>query len=187
MAHSCKIRSWPFRGCLERLGQEEAEMLCKCRQRRARLHPFSFPTARPNRAKLFNIDKKKPLTLSEIFGSPEGVRLFAGWAPQTKLFGRSESSAEASETQEKLSVGSWSWRWGSKKILDKRSIYSVKHHVLTCIIDLTAFSGLYIDPPYSLSDMLSPRALLLDISRHMPASRAALALNKSLSLSLSLI
>ncbi|MCJ1344815.1 hypothetical protein MMC31_003018 [Peltigera leucophlebia] len=43
------------------------------------------------------IYKKKPLTPSETLGSPEGVRLFAGWAPETKLFGRSENSGEAPE------------------------------------------------------------------------------------------
>ena len=82
----------------ERFGHEEAERQCKCGQRRARLHPFSNPTARPHRAKLFSIDKKKPLNPSEILGSPEGVRLFAGWAPETKLFGRIESSDVALET-----------------------------------------------------------------------------------------
>ena len=98
MAHSCKIRPWPFRGLPRKVGHKEAEMQCKCGQRRARLHPFSCPTARPHRARLFSIDKKKPLTPSEIVGSPEGVRLFAGWAPETKLFGRSGSSGEVSET-----------------------------------------------------------------------------------------
>lgn len=73
-------------------------MQCKCGQRRARLHPFSCPIARPHRAKLFSVDKKRPLTPSEILGSPEGLRLFASWAPETKLFGRNKSSGEASVT-----------------------------------------------------------------------------------------
>ena len=79
-------------------GHEEAEMRCKCGQRRARLHQFSCSTARPHRVKLFSIVKKKPLTPSEILGSPEGVRLFAGWAPETKLVRKNGSSGEASET-----------------------------------------------------------------------------------------
>lgn len=80
----------------ERFGHEEAELHCKCGQRRARLHPFLCPTARPLRAKLFSIDKKRPLTPSEILGTPEGVRLFASWAPETKLFSRNKSSGEES-------------------------------------------------------------------------------------------
>ena len=65
------------------------------------LQPLSVlfcPTARLYRAKLFSMYKKKSITSSEILGSLEGVRLFAVWAPETKLFGRSESSGEASET-----------------------------------------------------------------------------------------
>lgn len=73
---------------------------------RARLHPFSCLTARPYRAKLFNIDKKKLFTQSEILETSEGLRLFAVWAPETKLFGRSENSGKASKTKEKLSAQS---------------------------------------------------------------------------------
>ena len=96
----------------ERFGHEEAEKQCKFGQRRAPLHPFSCPTARPYRAKLFSIDNKEPLYPSEILGSSEGVRLFAAWAPETKLFGRSENSGEASETQEQLIAQRWSLRSG---------------------------------------------------------------------------
>ena len=98
MAHSCKIRPWPFCGLPRKVWARGSRKAVQCGQRRARLHPFSCLTARPHRAKLFSIDKKKPLTPSEVLRLPEGVRLFAGWAPETKLFGRSESSGEASET-----------------------------------------------------------------------------------------
>lgn len=87
-----------FADYYKRFGHEEAEMQYKCGQRRARLHLFSCPTARLHRAKLFSIDKKKPVTPSKILGLPEEMRLFAGWAPKTKLFGRNEISDKASET-----------------------------------------------------------------------------------------
>ena len=80
----------------EKSGHEEVELHCKCGQRRARLHTFSCSTARPLRVKLFSIDKKRPLTPSEILGTPEGVRLFASWAPETKIFSRNKNSGEES-------------------------------------------------------------------------------------------
>lgn len=46
--------------------------------------------------KLFSIEEGRPLTPSEILGTPEGVRLFASWAPETKLFSRKKSSGEES-------------------------------------------------------------------------------------------
>lgn len=69
----------------ERFRHDEPDVLCK---RRAQLHPFSCPIARPHRGKLFCNKLERQLLPNDVLGTPEGVKVFAVWGPATKLFGR---------------------------------------------------------------------------------------------------
>ena len=57
-------------------------------QKRAQLHPFSCPLGRAHRALLQCRRTHKELRPEEVLGSPEGVAVFAHWAPATGLFNR---------------------------------------------------------------------------------------------------
>ena len=78
----------------ERFGHKEEDLRCKCGQRRSRLHPFSCPDARPNRAGLFSMVDKRPLTTKEVLGTTQGVKVFAEWAPKSELFQRKKEPDE---------------------------------------------------------------------------------------------
>ena len=69
-------------------GHEETDTECVCGQRRAQLHPFSYPKAREHRSHLWCKKRQRQLTPGEVLGTPEGVAVFAKWAPATGLFHR---------------------------------------------------------------------------------------------------
>ena len=81
----------------ERFGHEEQDLHCECGRRRSQLHPFSCPNARAHRPKLWCKTLKRHFTPEEILGTPEGVRIFAEWAPATGLFRRNRSHGEQEE------------------------------------------------------------------------------------------
>ena len=72
----------------ERFGHDEQDLHCQCGQKRAQLHPFSCPKARPHRGKLLCKKLGRQLSPEEVLGTPEGVKVFAEWSPAMKLFGR---------------------------------------------------------------------------------------------------
>ena len=78
----------------ERFGHEEEDHRCGCGQRRSQLHPFSCANAREYRAILWCKTQKRQLTPAEILETPEGIKLFAEWAPATKFFKRNRSHGE---------------------------------------------------------------------------------------------
>ena len=67
----------------ERFGHEETDTYCVCGQKRAQLHPFSCPKAREHRPHLWCTKRQKQLAPEEVLGTPEGVAIFAKWAPAT--------------------------------------------------------------------------------------------------------
>ena len=67
----------------ERFGHKEADVYCRCGQKRSRLHLFSCPHARSYRAKLFSLADKRPFTPNEILGTA-----------QTELFRRNRGYGE---------------------------------------------------------------------------------------------
>ena len=71
-----------------RFGHEETDTHCVCGQKRAQLHPFSCPKAREYRPHLWCTKRQKQLAPEEVLGTPEGVAIFAKWAPATGLFHR---------------------------------------------------------------------------------------------------
>lgn len=89
-------------------GYEESRNAVQMRgkDRRARLYTFSLP---PPYARIgpscLALDKKKPLSPSEILGSPEGVRLFSELGTQRRnyLAETGVTSGEASETYHRRS------------------------------------------------------------------------------------
>lgn len=66
--------------------EEETDTHCMCGQKRAQLHPFSCPLGRTHRALLKCRRTHRELRPEEVLGSPEGVAVFAQWAPATGLF-----------------------------------------------------------------------------------------------------
>lgn len=75
-------------------GHEEADVRCRCGQKRARLHLFSCSHARSHRAKLFSLTDKRLFTPNEILGTAKGVKIFAEWAPKTEPFRRNREHGE---------------------------------------------------------------------------------------------
>ena len=78
----------------ERFGHEETDAECVCGQRRAQLHPFSCPKAREHRLHLWCKKRQRQLSPEEVLGTPEGVAVFAKWAPATGLFHRRYSGLD---------------------------------------------------------------------------------------------
>ncbi len=50
------------------------------------LQQFSCPNAREHRSHLWCKKRQRQLSPEEVLGSPEGVAVFAKWAPVTGLF-----------------------------------------------------------------------------------------------------
>lgn len=75
----------------QRFGHDKPDLLCQCDKKRAQLHPFLCPMARPHRGKLFYNKLERQLLPNEVLGTPEKVKVFAVWGPATKLFGRNNN------------------------------------------------------------------------------------------------
>ncbi len=60
----------------ERFSHEEADLRCRCGQKRSQLHLFSYLHARSYRAKLFGLTDKKLFTPNEILGKAKRVKIF---------------------------------------------------------------------------------------------------------------
>lgn len=72
----------------ESFEHKDTDTDCVCRQRRARLHPFSCPKAREYRSHLWCKKQQRQLSPEEMLETPEGVAVFAKWVPATGLFHR---------------------------------------------------------------------------------------------------
>lgn len=72
----------------ERFGHEATDSNCLCGQKRSQLHPFSCTYARKYRLHLRCNKRQRQLAPDEVLGTPEGVTVFAKWAPATGLFNR---------------------------------------------------------------------------------------------------
>ena len=75
----------------ERFGHGEQDLHCQCGQKRAQLHPFSCPRARPHRGKLLCRKLGRQPSPEEVLGTSERVEIFAERGPATKLFGRNRN------------------------------------------------------------------------------------------------
>ena len=81
----------------ERFGHDELDLHCQCGKKRAQLHLFSCPNARPHRGKLLCKKLGRQLSPKEVLGTPEGVKVFAEWSFATKLFGRNRNRGAQEE------------------------------------------------------------------------------------------
>lgn len=70
----------------ERFGHKEADLQCRCGQKRSQLHHFSCLHARSHRAQLFGLTDKKPFTPNKILETAKEVKIFVKWTPKTELF-----------------------------------------------------------------------------------------------------
>ena len=77
--------------------EEETDTHCMCGQKRAQLHPFSCPLGRTHSALLKCRRTHRELRPEEVLGSPEGVAVFAQWAPATGLFNRRYKDVDEEE------------------------------------------------------------------------------------------
>lgn len=50
---------------------------CKCGQRRSKSYPFSYPSARPFRVKLFSVTDRRLLTKNEVLGTAQVIKIFS--------------------------------------------------------------------------------------------------------------
>lgn len=66
-------------------------------KKRAQLHPFSCPKARPHREELLCKKLGRLLLPEEVLGMPEGVKVFAEWSLATKLSGRDRNRGAQEE------------------------------------------------------------------------------------------
>ena len=61
------------------------------------LHPFSCPLGRTHRILLKCRRTHRELRPEEVLGSPEGVAVFAQWAPATGVFDRRYKDVDGEE------------------------------------------------------------------------------------------
>lgn len=97
-------------------------------KKRAQLHPFSCPKARPHRVKLLCKTLGRQLLPEEVLGTPEGVKVYAEWSLAAKLFGRNRNRRG---TRGRLDWGNYA-RPGGVYLLFCSFIKDMNH---TCIID----------------------------------------------------
>ena len=72
----------------ERFGHEGTDLNCLCGEKRSQLHPYSCTRARKHRQHLWCDKRQRQLAPEKVIGTPEGVTVFANWAPATGLFNR---------------------------------------------------------------------------------------------------
>ena len=81
----------------ERFSHDEQDLHCQCGQKRAQLHLFSCPKARPHRGKLLCSKLGRRRLPKEVLATPKGVKIFAEWGPATKLFERNRNRGAQEE------------------------------------------------------------------------------------------
>ena len=77
--------------------KEETDTNSMCGQKRAQLHPFSYPLERTHRALLECRRTHRELQPEEVLGSLEGIAVFVQWAPATGLFNRRYKDVDEEE------------------------------------------------------------------------------------------
>ena len=82
--------------------EEETELYCICGQRQTQLHPFSWLLGRAHRALLQCNRSHRQLRPEEVLETPEGVAVFAEWAPAIGLFKRCHKGVGRGEEEEVL-------------------------------------------------------------------------------------